>query len=89
MRAEDMRRVLIISVLVLSMALVDVSGAGISPLQVEVEDQFNSPLGGCDIEIRDAWSQALIITAISSDDGPSSFDIERGRTYSIAAQCFH
>jgi hypothetical protein len=87
MRAEDMRRVLIISVLVLSMALVDVSADGISPLQVEVEDQFNSTLGGCDIEIRDAWSQALIIAAISSDDGPSSFDIERGRTYSIAAQC--
>ena len=82
-----MRRVLIISVLMLSMALVDVSADGISPLQIGVENQFNSTLGDCDIEIRDAWSQALIITATSSADSLSSFDIERGRTYSIAAQC--
>jgi hypothetical protein len=87
MRAGGMRRALFISVLVLSMALADVSADGISPLQVEVEDQFNSALGGCEINIRDAWSQALIITATSSSDGPSSFEIERGRTYSIAAQC--
>ena len=44
MRAEDMRRALIISVLLLSMALVDVSADDISPLQVEINNQFNSTL---------------------------------------------
>ena len=82
-----MRRALILSVLVLSMALVDVSADGASPLQVGIKNQFNSSLGGCDIEIRDAWSQALIRTSISSADSSSSFDIERERTYSITAHC--
>ena len=82
-----MRRVLIISVLVLSMGFANVSADDVSPLKIAIEDPFNSTIGGCDIEIRDAWSQALVTTVISSSDDYSSFDIDRGRTYSIAAQC--
>ncbi len=82
-----MRRVLILSVLVLSMSLADVSADGVSPLNIEIKNQLSFTIGGCDIEIKDAWSQTLISTATSSADSSSSFDVERGRTYSIEAQC--